>query len=136
MRVEQFIFIGQLERVLDVGLRHPFQRFTLLEVLPNAFGNPKQQRAKEFVPVFESPINRRSIRARHLGYGAHGERLLAAPLPQRLGSLQNPLFEFRVWWPRHASSLTRGSGNFIDTVDITFRVLPVQVGSSPYGQPL
>src|ERR1017187_599474 len=99
--IKQFVFMRQPQRLLHVGFRHLLQRFACLKVLSYARHRAQQETAHQVLPVLEPPVDRRRIRSRRPRHRPHRERLIASPLPQCLGGIQNAIFKVGVRLPRH-----------------------------------
>jgi len=63
-----------------------------------------QQRSQNIFPVGKPAIDRRGIRSRSSGHGAHGEGLPRPLFPQLPGRIQDTVLEIGIGLPRHVFS--------------------------------
>src|SRR5579872_7534374 len=93
-----------LERKLQVSVHRLLHRPRAAEGREETAPRLQPQCAQNVVAMAVAFVHRRCRRARRLGDGTHGERLLAAARPQPRGRLKNALFEFRIGMPGQCSS--------------------------------
>jgi hypothetical protein len=87
MRIEQLVFTGVTQRVLEITLADFLGRPAWSKRIADILLDASQQGAQNVFTVAKAAVNGGSVSPRRLGHGSHGESFFRSLFPQLLGGV-------------------------------------------------